>query len=70
MDRTLTTLEALPAIRKAVGKDVPIILDSGICRGSDIAATIALGANAVAIGRIVAYGLASIKCEHGGKWRA
>ncbi|WP_430259510.1 alpha-hydroxy acid oxidase [Neorhizobium sp. IRS_2294] len=64
IDRTPTALETLPAIRKAVGKDVPIILDSGIRRGSDIAASIAVGANAVALGRLVAYGMAA-DGEHG-----
>lgn len=59
IDRTPTTLETLPAIRDAVGKDVPVIFDSGVRRGSDIAAAIALGADAVALGRIVAYGLAA-----------
>jgi len=59
IDRTPTALETLPAIRKAVGKDVPIVLDSGIRRGSDIAAAIALGADAVALGRLIAYGMAA-----------
>lgn len=59
IDRTPTALETLPAIRDAVGKDVPIVLDSGIRRGSDIAAAIALGADAVALGRLIAYGMAA-----------
>ncbi|MCO5734178.1 alpha-hydroxy acid oxidase [Rhizobium sp. SSA_523] len=59
IDRTPTALETLPAIRKAVGGAVPIILDSGIRRGSDIAAAIALGADAVALGRLIAYGMAA-----------
>jgi 4-hydroxymandelate oxidase len=59
IDRTPTALETLPAIRKAVDKDIPIVLDSGIRRGSDIAASIALGADAVALGRLIAYGMAA-----------
>lgn len=59
IDRTLSTIEVLPEIRAAVGDDLPIILDSGIRRGSDIAAAVALGANAVAIGRLTALGLAA-----------
>ncbi|TQI73769.1 4-hydroxymandelate oxidase [Bosea sp. AK1] len=59
IDRTLTTLEILPHIRAAVGAEVPIIFDSGVRRGSDIATAIALGANAVALGRLVAFGLAA-----------
>jgi 4-hydroxymandelate oxidase len=59
IDRTPSALDTLPPIRAAVGKDIPIVFDSGIRRGSDIAAAIALGADAVALGRIVAYGLAA-----------
>lgn len=59
IDRTASTIEMLPAIRAAAGPGVPIILDSGIRRGSDIAAALALGADAVAIGRLVGLGLAA-----------
>lgn len=59
IDRTLSTIEVLPEIRDMAGADVPIILDSGIRRGSDIAAALALGADAVAIGRLTALGLAA-----------
>jgi 4-hydroxymandelate oxidase len=59
IDRTLSTIEVLPEIRAAVGPEVQIVLDSGIRRGSDIAAAVALGANAVAIGRLTALGLAA-----------
>lgn len=59
IDRTLSAIEVLPEVREAVGSDVPIVFDSGIRRGSDIAAAIALGADAVAIGRVTALGLAA-----------
>ncbi|WP_454852086.1 alpha-hydroxy acid oxidase [Rhizobium binxianense] len=59
IDRVPATLEVLPGIRDAVGADVPIVLDSGIRRGSDIAAALALGADAVALGRLAALGLAA-----------
>jgi isopentenyl diphosphate isomerase/L-lactate dehydrogenase-like FMN-dependent dehydrogenase len=59
IDRTLSTIEVLPEVRAAVGPDMPIIIDSGIRRGSDIAAAVALGADAVAIGRLTALGLAA-----------
>lgn len=59
IDRTPPAIHALPHVREAVGKDVPIIFDSGIRRGSDIACAIALGANAVALGRVLALGLAA-----------
>ena len=59
--RTLDTLpasiELLPAIRQAVG-DLPLLLDSGIRRGSDIIKALALGANAVCIGRPQLWALA------------
>lgn len=44
-------LDVLPAIRKAVGKKVPIIVDGGFREGADIFKGLALGANFVAIGR-------------------
>jgi 4-hydroxymandelate oxidase len=59
IDRMPSSISALPKVRAAVGKDVPIIFDSGIRRGSDIAAAMALGANVVALGRSVGYGLAA-----------
>jgi 4-hydroxymandelate oxidase len=52
------SIEVLPAIRRAIGPKLPILLDSGIRRGSDIFKALALGANGVLIGRPVLYGLA------------
>lgn len=59
IDRVPPTLAVLQEVRSAVGPDVPIVLDSGIRRGSDIATALALGADAVALGRLVALGLAA-----------
>lgn len=59
IDRMPSAISALPKVRAAVSKDTPIIFDSGIRRGSDIAAAIALGADVVALGRSVGYGLAA-----------
>jgi len=59
IDRVPAAITTLPEVREEAGRDVPIIFDSGIRRGSDIATAIALGANAVALGRSAALGLAA-----------
>ncbi|HSG00150.1 MAG TPA: alpha-hydroxy acid oxidase [Vicinamibacterales bacterium] len=53
------TIESLPEVVRAVQGRVPVIFDSGIRRGTDIFKAIALGADAVAIGRPYLWGLAS-----------
>ena len=58
VDRSVATLDALPAIVERVAGRVPIVLDSGIRGGADAAIALALGATAVGIGRPYAYGLA------------
>lgn len=61
--RTLDTLPAsldmLPEIAQRLAGRIPILLDGGICRGSDIFKAIALGASAVLIGRAYIYALAA-----------
>ena len=52
-DNLITPIEALPGIKKAVGKDAFIILDGGVRNGSDVLKALALGANCVMIGRPV-----------------
>ncbi|HJO37880.1 MAG: alpha-hydroxy acid oxidase [Vicinamibacterales bacterium] len=54
-----STIEALPEIVEAVGGRMPIIIDSGFRRGTDIFKALALGATAVGIGRPYLWGLAS-----------
>lgn len=51
-------IDALPPIAEAVGGRVPIIMDSGIRRGTDVFEALALGADAVALGRPVLCELA------------
>jgi len=59
LDGAQSSIDALPAIRSAVGDDFTLLLDSGINRGSDIFKAIALGANSVLIGRPILYALAT-----------
>ena len=53
------TLDCLPEIAAAVGKRVPVLLDGGVRRGTDVFKALALGATAVGIGRPQAWGLAA-----------
>jgi lactate 2-monooxygenase len=48
----------LPEVKKAVGNDFPILLDSGVRSGADMMKALALGASAVCIARSYAFGLA------------
>ncbi len=57
LDFAQSTLAALPPIAAAVGGRAEILLDGGVRRGTDVIKAIALGANAVLIGRPFLYGL-------------
>jgi len=57
LDYGLGTIDMLPEIYAAAGGRAEIIVDGSFCRGTDIVKALALGANAVAIGRTYAYGL-------------
>jgi len=56
-DRTIAPIDLLPRVRDAVGPDLTVLIDSGVRHGTDIAIAVALGADAVAIGRAYLYGL-------------
>jgi isopentenyl diphosphate isomerase/L-lactate dehydrogenase-like FMN-dependent dehydrogenase len=58
VDGSLGALDALPAIREAVGEDLALLFDSGVRGGADVFKALALGANAVCIGRPYIWGLA------------
>jgi isopentenyl diphosphate isomerase/L-lactate dehydrogenase-like FMN-dependent dehydrogenase len=51
------TIDALPEVVRGVGGRVPVILDSGVRRGSDVFKALARGADAVAIGRPYLWGV-------------
>jgi L-lactate dehydrogenase (cytochrome) len=57
LDRAPTPLRILPEVRKAVGTDAEVYLDTGIMGGADIVAALALGADACLVGRAYLYGL-------------
>jgi L-lactate dehydrogenase (cytochrome) len=59
LDSVSSTLRALPEVVAAVKGRIPVLMDSGVRRGSDIAKAICLGARAVLVGRAYAYGLAA-----------
>lgn len=54
-----STIEALPEVVEAIGGKMPVLVDSGFRRGTDIFKALALGANAVCVGRPYAWGLAA-----------
>lgn len=58
LDGTPAALNLLPMMREQVGADFPLLFDGGIRSGSDAFKAIALGANAVCIGRLQVYALA------------
>jgi 4-hydroxymandelate oxidase len=61
LDTALSALEVLPSARQAMdraGYKVPLLVDGGIRRGSDVFKALGLGADAVLVGRPVLWGLA------------
>ncbi|HEY2215977.1 MAG TPA: lactate 2-monooxygenase, partial [Solirubrobacteraceae bacterium] len=58
VDGSVGALDALPAIREAVGADLTLLFDSGVRTGADVFKALALGADAVCVGRPYIWGLA------------
>jgi lactate 2-monooxygenase len=58
VDGAIAALDALPAVAQAVGSRLAVLFDSGIRGGADMLKALALGAQAVLIGRPYVYGLA------------
>ncbi len=59
LDSVVATIEALPEIVDAVGGKIPVLMDGGIRRGTDVLKALALGAKAILIGRPYVWGLAA-----------
>jgi isopentenyl diphosphate isomerase/L-lactate dehydrogenase-like FMN-dependent dehydrogenase len=57
LDGVIATLDALPAVVDAVAGRIPVLMDGGIRRGSDILKALALGAKAILVGRPPLWGL-------------
>lgn len=58
LDAAAPTIEVLPSVAESVARRVPVLVDGGVRRGSDIVKAIASGADAVLVGRPVLWGLA------------
>jgi 4-hydroxymandelate oxidase len=58
LDTAPATIDALPAVAERVAGRVPVLIDGGIRRGTDVIKAIALGATAVLVGRPYCFGLA------------
>jgi isopentenyl diphosphate isomerase/L-lactate dehydrogenase-like FMN-dependent dehydrogenase len=59
LDGIISPIEALPEIVDAVAGRATIFMDSGVRRGSDVVKALALGADAVMVGRATLYGVAA-----------
>lgn len=59
LDTAVATADVLPRIAQKLAGDIPILVDGGIRRGTDVLKAIALGATAVMVGRPYVYGLAN-----------
>ena len=59
LDWAVAPLDLLPAVRRAVGDRLTILVDGGMRRGTDVIKALALGADAVLAGRAILYGVAA-----------
>jgi L-lactate dehydrogenase (cytochrome) len=59
LDDAPSTVSALPAIAAAVGEQLTVLVDGGVCSGLDLIRMLALGADGVLIGRPWGYALAA-----------
>lgn len=59
LDHALASIEVLPEILEAVGDEAEVVADSGFMRGTDMVKALAMGAKAVAIGKLMVWSLAA-----------
>ena len=59
LDGAVATLDALPGVVRAVNGAIPVLLDGGVRRGSDVLKALGLGAQGVMLGRATLYGVAA-----------
>jgi L-lactate dehydrogenase (cytochrome)/(S)-mandelate dehydrogenase len=67
LDGAIASIEALPSIVDAIGGKIPLLIDGGFRRGTDVVKALALGAHAVLIGRPHLWG-AACAGEEGVHW--
>ncbi len=53
------TIDALPRVTDRVGGEIAVLVDGGVRRGTDVLKALALGANAVLVGRPIFHGLSA-----------
>jgi len=58
VDGAIATMDALPRVVERVAGRVPVLVDGGFRRGADAVKALALGASAILLGRLYAWGLA------------
>ena len=59
LDGAVATFDALPGVVQAIQRRIPVLLDGGVRRGSDIFKALAMGADGVMLGRATLYGAAA-----------
>jgi isopentenyl diphosphate isomerase/L-lactate dehydrogenase-like FMN-dependent dehydrogenase len=59
LDRVAATVDAVGEVAEAVGDRIEVLMDGGVRRGTDVVAALALGAQAVVVGRPAVWGLAA-----------